>query len=70
MKILVIHATAGAGHRVAAEAVYESLKQQPQFNATIVDALDYTSPFYKKMYRESYSLLISRIPAAWGFVFA
>ncbi|MFA5088824.1 MAG: glycosyltransferase [Candidatus Omnitrophota bacterium] len=69
MKILVIHATAGAGHRKAAEALYNSLKETTAFEVAIVDVLDYTSPFYKKLYRETYSFLIAKMPWLWGFSF-
>jgi len=69
MKILVIHASAGAGHQKAAEAIYNSIKKHTDFDAQCVDALDYTNPFYKKLYRKTYALLISKCPQAWGFFF-
>ena len=40
MKILVIHATAGAGHKKAAEAVYNGIKQHTTHQVQIVDSLD------------------------------
>ena len=70
MKILVIYATAGAGHRKAAEAVYNGLKETGNAPITLADSLDYTSPFYKFMYSGTYTFLISKIPWAWGFIFA
>ena len=51
MKILVIYATAGAGHRKAAEAIYEGLKAHSEFEAVLIDSLDYTNRFYKYLYR-------------------
>ncbi len=69
MKILVIHASAGAGHSKAAEAIYRGLKNFPQHTASFVDALDYTSPFFKKSYRGMYFFLISKVPAVWKFFF-
>ncbi len=69
MKILIVHASAGAGHQKAAEAIYNGLKAMPNHEAVLIDALDYTSPFYKKIYRESYSLLISKVPWLWGVFF-
>ena len=69
MKILVIHASAGAGHQKAAEAIYNSITKHTNFNAQCVDALDYTNPFYKRLYRKTYALLISKCPQAWGFFF-
>jgi len=70
MKILVIHATAGAGHKKAAEAIYHGLQAQGRHEAHIVDALDYTNPFFKKSYPWFYSLLVTRLPWAWAFFFA
>lgn len=70
MKILVIHASAGAGHMKAAEALYEGLEKHTSHEAVLIDALNYTSPFFKKFYRSTYLFLISRLPSLWGLFFA
>ena len=72
MKILVIYATAGAGHRKAAEAVYQGLKSRGNIGAEFIlaDSLVYTTPLYKKLYSDTYTFLITKIPAAWGGIFA
>lgn len=70
MKILLTHASAGAGHMKAAEALYNALKEDTRHEAVFVDALDHVHPFYRKMYRESYSFMVTKIPLFWGFVFA
>jgi processive 1,2-diacylglycerol beta-glucosyltransferase len=69
MKILVIHASAGAGHFKAAEAIYRGFKNSPQHTTLLVDALDYTSLFFKRSYRDMYFFLISKIPGVWKFFF-
>jgi len=69
MKILVIHATAGAGHKKAAEAVFHGLQAKEGIDCRLVDALDYTNPFFKKTYPEFYAFLVTRLPWAWGFFF-
>jgi len=69
MKILVIHATAGAGHKKAAEAIFHGLQAKSGCDARLVDALDYTNPLFKKTYPEAYSFLVTRLPWAWGFFF-
>lgn len=69
MKILVIHASAGAGHFKAAEALFNGIKQLTGHDVVLVDALDYTSPFFKKLYKGFYFFLISKIPDVWGFFF-
>lgn len=70
MKILFIHASAGAGHLKAAEALFNYVKNNTSHEAVFVDALDYTYPFFKKCYREIYRFLITNIPWIWGFCFA
>ena len=69
MKILVIHATAGAGHKKAAEAIFHGLARQGDHDARLVDALDYTNPFFKKTYPWFYGFLVTRMPWAWGYLF-
>jgi len=71
VKILIVYATAGAGHRKAAEAVYQGFKTYaPEHEVVLVDSLDYTNPFFKKSYPASYTLLITKTPGLWGFFFA
>lgn len=69
MKILIVHATAGAGHSKAAEAIFNGIKKHTSYDVRCVDILDYTSPFYKKLYPQVYTLLISKFSWAWGFFF-
>jgi len=69
MKILFIYASAGAGHLKAAEAVYNGIKKFSQYDAVLVDALDYSSPWFRSLYRKTYTFLISKIPFVWGFFF-
>ena len=69
MKILIIYATAGAGHRRAAEAIYEGFCANTNWDVTLIDALDYTNPFHKSFYSGSYTFLITRFPGVWGIVF-
>jgi processive 1,2-diacylglycerol beta-glucosyltransferase len=68
MKILVIHATAGAGHKKAAEGIYNALKTT-NHQAHLVDALDYTNPVFKWMYPEVYTFMVTKIPILWKFFF-
>lgn len=69
MKILVIYATAGEGHKKAAEAIYEKLKLKTSHEIILVDALDYTNRFFRFSYSRGYSFLISRLPFIWGIFF-
>lgn len=70
MKILIIHVSAGAGHTRAAQAVYRVLQNDPERQAVIIDALDYTSPLFKAIYRETYTWMVRHAPAVWAGAFA
>jgi processive 1,2-diacylglycerol beta-glucosyltransferase len=70
MKILVIHASAGAGHQKAAEAIYQGLKKYTSHEVVIKDALDILTPAFKYLYRRSYFLFISKMPWLWRHAFA
>lgn len=69
MKILVIHATAGAGHKKAAEAIYNGIKAKMTVQVVLADALDYSNPVFKYSYPNFYSFVVSRMPWLWAFVF-
>ena len=69
MKICIVYASAGAGHRRAAEAVYHGLKETTNHDVVCVDVLDYTSAFFKKSYRDIYSVMVSKVPVIWKFFF-
>ena len=70
MKILVIHASAGAGHLKAAEAVTAGIQAHTQYEVELFDALDFASAFYKRLYQKSYFFLISKIPIIWALCFS
>ena len=70
MKILVVHASAGAGHRKAAEALYHDLKSTADKDVLLADVLDHTSPFYKRTYQKTYTFLVTKLPFLWAFFFA
>lgn len=69
MNILVIHASAGAGHQKAAEALGAALQAIYPNQSVCRDALDYTSRLFKQLYRRTYSFCISRVPWLWGILF-
>lgn len=69
MKILVVHASAGAGHLKAAEALYYGVKKYTSHEVVLIDALDYTYPAFKVLYRKVYFFLISKVPWLWAAAF-
>jgi processive 1,2-diacylglycerol beta-glucosyltransferase len=70
MKVLIIHASAGAGHRRAAEAVYNYLKESsPDLDLVLLDALDKTNALFKFDYTKGYSFLIKYATTLWHWAF-
>ncbi|PIQ89375.1 MAG: hypothetical protein COV72_03270 [Candidatus Omnitrophica bacterium CG11_big_fil_rev_8_21_14_0_20_42_13] len=68
MKILIVYATAGAGHKKAAEAVYQAAKQK-KLDVKIIDILDYANPFFKYLYSCGYIFLIKNFSFLWRLIF-
>lgn len=69
MKILIIHASAGQGHKRAAEAIFESIKQNSSHSVSIIDSLDFTNPLFKFIYIKGYAFLVTHFPFVWRFFY-
>lgn len=70
MKILIVYASAGSGHKKAAEAVYGAFKEKDKdCHVFLVDTLDYTNYFFKRAYPSFYLFLITCVPFIWGVLF-
>ncbi len=70
MKILILHASAGAGHQKAAEAIFDGFKNETTHQVFCEDALKFTPVFYKNSYQKTYTFLITWLPWLWGAFFA
>ncbi|MEO8153374.1 MAG: glycosyltransferase [Rhizobacter sp.] len=66
--LLLLHATAGAGHTRAAQAVSAALTQQGT-PAHVVDTLECTSAFFRRMYAKAYIDLVQSVPELWGALY-
>ena len=66
--ILILHATAGAGHKRAAEAISGALKATNQ-DHRVVDTLECTTSFFRRMYVKSYISLVQKAPELWGYFY-
>jgi processive 1,2-diacylglycerol beta-glucosyltransferase len=67
-KILIVYGTAGIGHKKAATAVkkaYEEMKLDG-VETMLIDSLDYTNPFFRWSYLQSYLLMVNKLPTFWG----
>lgn len=70
MRLLLLSASAGAGHTRAAQALEETAKQLSGFSEIRhVDILDFTSKLYRKAYAGSYLRMIDNAPEIWGYLY-
>jgi processive 1,2-diacylglycerol beta-glucosyltransferase len=70
MKTLIVYAKAGAGHRRAAEAVYDAFKRRGQDKDTVlIDCLDYTQNWFKSFYPSSYIFLVRFLSPVWAAIY-
>lgn len=67
--LLLLHATAGAGHTRAAQAVSAALRQLEAPAHHVVDTLACTSSLFRKLYAQAYIDLVQRAPELWGHLY-
>jgi len=68
--LLILSASAGAGHMRAADALAEACRQRhPELQVLHVDALDYVSRIVKRTYARGYLQTVNRNPALWGYLY-
>jgi len=69
MKILLLHASAGAGHKRAADALATAIRECGA-EPIVRDILDFTAPLFRKTYAEGYLDIVRTIPELWGYMYA
>jgi processive 1,2-diacylglycerol beta-glucosyltransferase len=70
MKLLITYASAGAGHRRVAEAIYNYFKdQRPEVSLEMVDILSKTNALFRFDYVKGYSFLVRYAVKLWHFAF-
>lgn len=68
--ILVLTASAGAGHIVAARAIEQALHTAaPQTPVEVLDVLAISNPFFRRLYAGGYLGLVRYAPAAMGWLY-
>jgi processive 1,2-diacylglycerol beta-glucosyltransferase len=67
---MVAYASAGNGHRRAAEAIYSCFKKNhPEVEITLVDIGQYTNWLFAKLYSRGYSFLVVYLKAIWAIIY-
>ncbi len=68
--IMVLTASAGAGHNVAARALEEGLHAAaPELEVEVLDVLDWSNPFFRRLYAQGYLSLVNHAPTAMGVLY-
>ena len=70
MRILIPTVTAGAGHLQAAAALEEAWRTlRPKDEVRLLDVLDYTPRWYRKIYVKGYLKLVEHAPNLYAMMF-
>lgn len=67
-KIFILYASAGSGHKKAAEAILRSAKAL-SLDAEVLDIVPFMPRWAARLYTDGYTVLISRFPALWGLFY-
>lgn len=71
MNVLLLYASAGAGHKRAAEALAAAFRKvEPSAVVSIRDILDFTPALFRKTYAEGYLRIVRRAPELWSYMYA
>ncbi len=69
-RIVLLYASAGAGHRSACSAVMQSLKDlRPETDILMVDILNYMPKIIARIYSGGYILVVGSYPMLWYIIY-
>jgi len=69
-KVLILSASAGAGHVRAADAIEKAFMELGAASEVLhVDALDYTNKVFRALYSKAYLDMVNRMPEAMGWLY-
>ncbi len=71
MRVLLVHASAGAGHKRAAEAIAAAFAALfgPPDDVAVLDALDFAPPGFRRFYQQSFERTVRHAPWFYGAMF-
>lgn len=69
-KVILLYASAGAGHRSACEAIKQSLLElESNLDLKMIDILDYLPRLFSQIYAGGYLVVVSKYPMLWYFMY-
>ncbi len=69
MSILILYASAGNGHRRAAQAIYEAFINAGRKDIVLLDILDFTPFWFKQFYSKGYIKTITYAKWLWRYIY-
>lgn len=70
MKVLLLHAPFGSGHKKAAEATGKAFLQlSKEVEVKVVDSLTLANPFFRWISVRSFTQIVKRAPSIWGYFY-
>ena len=68
--ILILSASAGAGHLRAAQAIERAFAGSGAAHSVRhVDTLEYTNPLFRRLYSKAYIDMVNRMPEVLGWLY-
>jgi processive 1,2-diacylglycerol beta-glucosyltransferase len=68
--VLILSASAGAGHLRAAEAIERALLETDAAHSVRhIDTLEYTNPLFRRLYSKAYIEMVNRMPEVLGWLY-
>src|SRR5450830_561310 len=69
-KLLIMSVSAGMGHVRAAEAIRACALQHPEVAEVVhLDAMDFVTAGFRKVYTDFYVKLVNKAPTLWGYLY-
>ena len=68
-KVLILSASAGAGHLRAADALEKTFKEMNAAEIKNVDVLEYTNPLFRRLYGKAYLDMVGSMPEVLGWIY-
>jgi len=68
-RVLILSASAGAGHVRAAQAIEKALSKHEDIDVRHEDALKYTNAAFRRMYSQAYINMVNRAPQFLGLIY-
>jgi processive 1,2-diacylglycerol beta-glucosyltransferase len=68
-RILIMHASVGAGHASAAHALAAAFERRQSGEVRVADIFDYGSQVFREMVTQSYLQLSGKAPLLWKMLY-